>query len=192
MANPGCYPTSVILALAPLLKEGVISPAGIVADSKSGVSGAGRNPKPHLHFPECNENLSAYGVGEHRHTPEIDQVLSTWSGTQTDVVFTPHLIPMDRGILTTAYADPISPMESQQVLDLLRQQYEDEPFVRVVDELPSTKQVAGTNFCDVTARVVRGKVVTISVIDNLVKGASGAAVQNFNLMHNLPETTALL
>lgn len=192
VANPGCYPTSAILALAPLLKHGVIQPGGIVIDSKSGVSGAGRTPKENLHFPECNESLSAYGVGQHRHTPEIDQVLSDWGGAATNVVFTPHLIPMDRGILTTAYAEPRGVWSSEKVLDVLRSQYENEPFVRVVEGLPSTKDVVGTNFCDVTARVVRGKVLTISVIDNLIKGASGAAVQNFNLMYNFPETTALL
>jgi N-acetyl-gamma-glutamyl-phosphate reductase len=192
VANPGCYPTAAILALAPLLEQGVVSPGGIVIDSKSGVSGAGRTPKPNLHFPECNENLSAYGVGQHRHTPEIDQVLSAWAGVETQVVFTPHLIPMNRGILTTAYADPTSEIHEKELLDVLRSRYENEPFVRVVEGLPSTKDVVGTNFCDVTARVVRGKVLTISVIDNLIKGASGAAVQNFNLMHNLAETTALL
>ncbi len=191
VANPGCYPTAAILALAPLLKKGVISPQGIVIDSKSGVSGAGRTPKPNLHFPECNESLMAYGVGTHRHTPEIDQVLSSWADVETNVVFTPHLIPMDRGILTTAYADPAIEIDAKGLLDVLRTHYQDEPFVRVVDELPSTKNVVGTNFCDVTARAVRGKVLTISVIDNLIKGASGAAVQNFNLMHGFAEETAL-
>lgn len=192
VANPGCYPTSAILALAPLLKQKVVSPQGIVIDSKSGVSGAGRTPKPHLHFPECNESFSAYAVGQHRHTPEIDLVLSSWAGVDTNVVFTPHLVPMDRGILTTAYADPTGETSTEDLLNVLRAQYKNEPFVRVVEGLPSTKDVAGTNFCDVTARVVRGKVLTISVIDNLVKGASGAAVQNFNLMHNFAETTALM
>lgn len=192
VANPGCYPTSAILALAPLLKRGMIAPDGIVIDSKSGVSGAGRTPKPQFHFPECNESVSAYGVGQHRHTPEIDQVLSDWGGVATQVVFTPHLIPMDRGILTTVYAEPKGVWDTEKVLDALRSQYENEPFVRAVEGLPRTKDVAGTNFCDVTARVVRGKVLTISVIDNLIKGASGAAVQNFNLMYNFAETTALL
>ena len=192
VANPGCYPTSAILALAPLLKSGTVSPDGIVVDSKSGVSGAGKNPKPHLHFPEANENFAAYGVGQHRHTPEIDQILSSYASVETSVVFTPHLVPMDRGILTTTYSEPMSTIETGQALQVLKDHYQDEPFVRVIDELPSTKHVAGTNFCDVTARVVRGKVLTISVIDNLVKGASGAAVQNFNLMYDFPETTALL
>jgi N-acetyl-gamma-glutamyl-phosphate reductase len=192
VANPGCYPTSAILALAPLLKAGVVSPSGIVIDSKSGVSGAGREPKPHLHFPECNESVSAYGVGTHRHMPEIDQVLSDAAGKDVRVVFTPHLIPMDRGILSTCYAQPTDEFDDQALLGSIRTFYEGEPFVRVSASLPSTKHVAGTNFCDITIRSVRGRVVVISAIDNLVKGASGAAVQNFNLMHGFEETIALL
>jgi N-acetyl-gamma-glutamyl-phosphate reductase len=191
VANPGCYPTSAILALAPLLKAKAIDPAGIVVDSKSGVSGAGRTLKLTSHFPECNESLSAYNVGRHRHTPEIDQVLSTAAGTSVEVVFTPHLIPMDRGILSTTYSQPAPGMTEEKLLATLRAFYAEEPFVRVIDHLPATKDVAGTNFCDVTARIVRGKVVTISCIDNLIKGASGAAVQNFNLMYGYPETMAL-
>jgi N-acetyl-gamma-glutamyl-phosphate reductase len=155
------------------------------------VSGAGRTPKPNLQFPECNESLSAYNVGRHRHTPEIDQLLSGAAKAEIQVVFTPHLIPMDRGILTTAYAEPTREVTTDAVLEVLRSRYRGEPFVRVVDELPTTKQVVGTNFCDVTARVVRGKVIVVSVIDNLIKGASGAAVQNLNLMYGYPETTAL-
>ena len=192
VANPGCYPTSAILALAPLLKAGAISPEGIVIDSKSGVSGAGRDPKPQFHYPECNESVSAYGVGTHRHMPEIDQVLSDSAGAQVRVVFTPHLIPMDRGILSTCYAQPTRELFTESALAILRDYYKDEPFVRVSDQLPATKQVSNSNFCDITARAVRGRVVVISAIDNLVKGASGAAVQNFNLMHSLPETTALI
>jgi N-acetyl-gamma-glutamyl-phosphate reductase len=124
--------------------------------------------------------------------PEIDQVLSDAAGAEVRVIFTPHLIPMDRGILSTCYAVPTAEMSSDNVVALLRRFYADEPFVRVTDALPSTKQVAGTNFCDLTARTVRGRVVVLSAIDNLVKGASGAAVQNFNLMHGIPETMALI
>jgi N-acetyl-gamma-glutamyl-phosphate reductase len=192
VANPGCYPTSAILALAPFLKSGAISRTGVIVDSKSGVSGAGREPKPHLHFPECNESVSAYGVGTHRHMPEIDQVLSDVAGESIRVVFTPHLIPMDRGILTTCYAQQTDDCDDQQLLTMLRSFYANEPFVRVSSSLPSTKHVAGTNFCDITVRSVRGRVVVISAIDNLVKGASGAAVQNFNLMFGFVEATALL
>jgi N-acetyl-gamma-glutamyl-phosphate reductase len=192
VANPGCYPTSAILALAPLLKAGAISPDGIIIDSKSGVSGAGREPKPHLHFPECNESVSAYGVGTHRHMPEIDQVLSDAAGKLIRVVFTPHLMPMDRGILTTCYAQPTKELGDQALVALLRESYANEPFVRVISTLPSTKQVSHTNYCDITARSVRGRVVVISAIDNLVKGASGAAVQTFNLMFGFDEATALM
>jgi N-acetyl-gamma-glutamyl-phosphate reductase len=192
VANPGCYPTSAILALAPLLEAGAIKSDGIIVDSKSGVSGAGREPKAHLHFPECNESVSAYGVGTHRHMPEIDQVLSSVAGSEVRVVFTPHLIPMDRGILTTAYSVPTDEFDDKSLLAILRDFYADEPFVRVSAGLPGTKQVAGTNYCDITVRSVRGRVITVSTIDNLIKGASGAAVQNFNLMFGFQETTALL
>jgi N-acetyl-gamma-glutamyl-phosphate reductase len=194
VANPGCYPTSAILALAPLLKGGFISPDGIIIDSKSGVSGGGREPKPHLHFPECNESVSAYGVGTHRHTPEINQILSNIvrRPKPVNVIFTPHLIPMDRGILSTCYAEPTDALLGRATLDILETFYREEPFVRVSAALPATKDVVGTNFCHITYRIVRGRMIVISVIDNLVKGASGAAVQNFNLMHGFEETTALL
>ena len=192
IANPGCYPTSAILALAPLLKAGLIEPAGIIIDSKSGVSGAGRTPKLTTLFPECNENLSAYNVGKHRHTPEIEQVLSTASGAAVEVIFTPHLVPMDRGILSTAYSVPRGTASDKQVLDALREFYAREPFVKVVDHLPGTKDTSGTNYCHITARVVRGRIITISCLDNLIKGAAGAAVQNFNLMFGHPETAALV
>jgi N-acetyl-gamma-glutamyl-phosphate reductase len=192
IANPGCYPTSAILALAPLLRAGAILPRGIIVDSKSGVSGAGREPKAHLHFPECNESVSAYGVGTHRHMPEIDQVLSDVADTEIRVVFTPHLIPMDRGILSTCYAEPTGEFDEQSLLDVIKNFYANERFIRATPLLPTTKQVSGTNFCDITVRTVRGRVVVISAIDNLIKGASGAAVQNFNLMHGLNESTALL
>jgi N-acetyl-gamma-glutamyl-phosphate reductase len=191
VANPGCYPTSAILALAPLLKHQVIAPDDIIVDSKSGVSGAGRTPKLTTHYPECNESISAYNVGRHRHTPEIEQELSRAAGEQVSVIFTPHLVPMDRGILTTAYARPTRPVTEQALLDTLCESYAGHPFVRVVEHLPATKDTLGTNFCDITARLVRGRVLTISCLDNLIKGASGAAVQNFNLMFGLPETTAL-
>ena len=192
VANPGCYPTAAILGLAPLLKAGVIAPSGIIIDAKSGVSGAGRSPKSHLHFPEANENLTPYNIGAHRHTPEIDLVLSNWSEVETNVVFAPHLIPMDRGELVTAYADLAESSSGEALLAVLTEFYQDEPFVRVVEHLPGTKDVAHTNFCDITVRCVGNKAVIVSTIDNLIKGASGAAVQNFNLMYELPETTALL
>lgn len=192
VANPGCYPTSAILALAPLIKGGVIDPAEIIVDSKSGVSGAGRTPKLTTHYPECNESLSAYNIGRHRHTPEIEQILGVASGKPVDVIFTPHLIPMDRGILSTTYSRPLKPISEEDLLGVLRDFYANEPFVRVVSHLPGTKDSQFTNFCDITARVVKGRVLTVSCLDNLIKGASGAAVQNFNLLYGYPETTALL
>ncbi|MFM8579068.1 MAG: N-acetyl-gamma-glutamyl-phosphate reductase [Planctomycetaceae bacterium] len=192
VANPGCYSTSAILPLAPLLAQGVILSDDIIIDSKSGVSGAGRTPKLTTHFPECNESLSAYNVGRHRHTPEIEQIIARHAGTRPEVIFTPQLAPMDRGILSTIYARPVRPLREGDVLEILRSSYASEPFVRVVDHLPSTKDVAFTNFCDITARVVRGRVLLISALDNLVKGASGAAVQNLNCVHGWPERLGLL
>jgi N-acetyl-gamma-glutamyl-phosphate reductase len=191
VANPGCYPTSAILPLVPLLKLGLIEPAGIVIDSKSGVSGAGRTPKLTTLYPECNESISAYNVGRHRHTPEIDQIIGMGSGKAVETVFTPHLVPMDRGILTTTYSQPSGSESEESLLEAMKTFYADEPFIRVVNHLPATKDVMGTNFCDITVRWVRGKVMTISCIDNLIKGASGAAVQNMNLMFDFPETMAL-
>ncbi|MEM6798123.1 MAG: N-acetyl-gamma-glutamyl-phosphate reductase [Planctomycetota bacterium] len=192
VANPGCYPTSAILALAPLLKAGLVAAEGIVIDAKSGVSGAGRNPKPNLHFPEANESFAAYGVGTHRHMPEIDQVLGDAAGRPLQVLFTPHLVPMDRGILSTIYAQPIGDPTEEQLNAAIRDAYGAEPFVDVVETPPATKDVANTNRCHLAVRVVRGRVVLVSVIDNLIKGAAGAAVQNFNLMHGFEETTALV
>ncbi len=190
VANPGCFPTTSSLALAPLLKAGLIQPTGIIVDSKTGVSGAGRTPKLMTHYPECNESMCAYNLGRHRHTPEMEQILSTVSGEKVELIFSPHLVPMDRGILTTTYSLPTGEVTEEKLLDTLREFYADEPFVRVVDHLPATKDSTGTNFCDITARIVRDRVLTISCIDNLIKGASGAAVQNFNLMFGYPETTA--
>ncbi len=191
VANPGCYPTSAILPLAPLLKQGLIEPRSIVVDSKSGVSGAGRTPKLNFHYPECNESFAAYGVGTHRHMPEIDQILERHAGVAVETIFTPHLTPMDRGILSTIYAVPTRPLEQAEVLERLREAYAGEPFVKVVDHLPATKDVAHTNLCHLTARMVRGRVVLISCIDNLIKGAAGAAVQNLNCLCGFPETTGL-
>ena len=191
VANPGCFPTSAILPLAPLLKAGLIEPQGIIVDSKTGVSGAGRTPRLTTHYPECNESISAYNLGRHRHTPEMEQILGTAAGKPVEVIFSPHMVPMDRGILTTTYSQPVGQPDEEKVLQTLRDFYAGEPFVRVVDHLPGTKDSAYTNFCDLTARIVRGRVLTISCLDNLIKGASGAAVQNFNIMFGYPESTAL-
>jgi N-acetyl-gamma-glutamyl-phosphate reductase len=191
VANPGCYSTSAILPLAPLVKSGLFHLDDVIIDSKSGVSGAGRSPKLMTHFPECNESMSAYNVGRHRHTPEIEQVIGRHAGTRPEVIFTPQLAPMDRGILSTIYIRPKQPLAEAAVMKLLRDAYAGERFVRVVDHLPATKDTVDTNFCDITARVVRGRVLLISCLDNLVKGAAGAAVQNFNCVFGLPETAGL-
>ena len=192
VANPGCYATSAILPLTPLVKAGLVEAGDIIIDAKSGVSGAGRKPSLKNLYPECNEAISAYGVGTHRHTPEIEQVVGDGSGKKVSVIFTPHLTPMDRGILTVCYAKIAKPgLTQEDVLGQWRAFYEGEPFIQVVETLPSTKDVIHTNRCHMTARVVGDRVLTISVIDNLIKGASGAAVQNFNILFGYPETTAL-
>jgi len=192
IANPGCYPQTAILGLAPLVAGQYLEPGSVIIDSKSGVTGAGRTPKLNTHFPECNESVSAYAVGSHRHTPEIEQTLSDVAGEPVQVVFTPHLMPMDRGIFSTIYATPRRPLTQEQLTELYRAYYTRAAFVRVVDHLPATKYVAGTNFLDLAVRVVRDRVVVLACEDNLVRGASGVAVQNFNLMHGFDERTALL
>lgn len=191
IATPGCYPTSAILALAPLLAGDAILPASIIIDSKSGVSGAGRNPSLTTHFPECNESVSAYNIGKHRHTPEIEQVLSDVAQSPVSVVFTPHLIPMDRGILSTSYANMTRTVDVEALRDAFRDFYRSHPFVRIRNSAPGTKQVSHSNYCDVGIHLVRDRVIVVSAIDNLIKGASGAAVQCFNLMFGFEETVGL-
>ncbi len=195
IANPGCYTSTSILSLAPLVAEDLIDRRSVIIDAKSGVSGAGRSPKLTTHFPECNESFSAYGVGRHRHTPEIDQVLTDvgrLTGDPVEVLFTPHLVPMDRGILATIYATPKRDVTERELMELFRNYYADCPFVRVVDGLPATKDSAFTNFFDLTVRVVRGRILIVACLDNLLKGAAGVAVQNFNLMNGLDETLGLI
>jgi N-acetyl-gamma-glutamyl-phosphate reductase len=191
IANPGCYTSTSILGLAPFLCDRLIDPKDIIIDAKSGVTGAGRMPKLHILFGECNESLAAYSVGNHRHEPEIDQVLSHASGQTVETTFTPHLVPMDRGILCTMYGRPLRELTQADALETMRAFYRGKPFVRVVDQLPATKDVAYTNYCHMTARVTHGRLIVISVTDNLIKGASGVAVQNFNLMNGFPETLGL-
>jgi N-acetyl-gamma-glutamyl-phosphate reductase len=192
VANPGCFPSSAILPLAPLLRSGLLQMSPIIVDSKTGISGAGRKPNLKFHYPECNESISAYGVGTHRHMPEIDQIIGRFSGAEIHSVFTPHLTPMDRGILSTIYCQPVGDATPETLLHELKTFYADEPFVRITPELPTTKDVSGTNFCDITVRGCGNTIVILSVLDNLIKGASGAAVQNFNLMHGFDETLALV
>jgi N-acetyl-gamma-glutamyl-phosphate reductase len=195
IANPGCYTSTSILALAPLIAEDLINRKSIIIDAKSGVSGAGRTPKLSTHYPECNESFSAYGVGRHRHTPEIDQVLSDvgrLTGEPVEVLFTPHLVPMDRGILATIYAEPKGEVSEKDLNELYQEFYKDSPFVRLTDDLPATKDSAYTNFFDMTLRIVRGRILIVACLDNLLKGASGVAVQNFNLMIGQDETLSLI
>jgi N-acetyl-gamma-glutamyl-phosphate reductase len=195
VANPGCYPTGAILALAPLLEQGMISPVGIVVDAKSGVSGAGRSPSMTNLFCEVAEGLKAYGVATHRHTPEMEQELSTRAGTEVHLLFVPHLIPITRGILSTVYARASGELSTEQVWDAYQRRYGKEPFVRLCPpgSFPSTVEVRGSNYCDlgVMTDLRSGHLIVISAIDNLVKGAAGQAVQNMNLMCGFPETMGL-
>ena len=192
VANPGCYPQTAILGLAPLVARNLIERTGIIVNSCSGVSGAGRTPKLTTHFPECNENVTAYNVGKHRHTPEIEQALGDVAGEPVEVLFAPHLVPMDRGIFSTIYATPTKPVTEADLTALYRDYYANAPFVRVRNTMPGTKDTAHTNFLDLCVKVVRGKVVVLACEDNLVRGASGVAVQNFNRMFGYEETAGLL
>ena len=198
VANPGCYPTGAILALAPAVKERLIEP-DIIIDSKSGISGAGRTASLQTHFPEANEDASAYALDGHRHLPEITQELKLLGSKSPSVTFVPHLVPMTRGILTTAYA-PLLPGKitagkkgEQELGNLYLDFYKDEPFVRIVESPPHTKHTWGNNFCLIYPTIDHrtGKLIVISCLDNLVKGAAGQAIQNMNLMLGLPETTGL-
>lgn len=194
VANPGCYPTAAAISLIPLLRAGLVKPDSIIIDAASGISGAGRQPKQNLHFPEANENYSAYNIGVHRHQPEIAQSLRAFSGAALprQPLFSPHLLPIERGILETIYADVLGgAVDTAAVMQCLRKAYEKEPFVVVRDEFPSLRDVQRTNMVHVNGRVLDGRVVLVAAIDNLVKGASGQAVQNANLMLGLGETDGL-
>jgi N-acetyl-gamma-glutamyl-phosphate reductase len=195
IANPGCYPTSIILGLAPLLKEGIVDTSSIIADSKSGVSGAGRGAKVDTLFCEVNGGFKAYGVTTHRHTPEIEQELSFLAGESINITFTPHLVPMNRGILSTAYGKLLEDLTAEKLITMYEEFYKGEAFIRILQngEFPSTLHVQGSNFCDIGLAVDKrnGRVIVVSAIDNLVKGASGQAVQNMNIMNGFPENMGL-
>ncbi|HAR96329.1 MAG TPA: N-acetyl-gamma-glutamyl-phosphate reductase [Deltaproteobacteria bacterium] len=191
VANPGCYPTSAILALAPLVREGLVA-GDVFIDSKSGVSGAGREAKMGSLFCEVSEGFRPYNVGVHRHEPEIQKELSKLGPVR--IAFTPHLLPINRGILTTIYGRLTRPLDTLGLLDTLKQAYEGEPFVRIMDEgvYPDTRYVRFSNYCDIGGKILDGdRFVIISAIDNLVKGASGQAVQNMNIALGLEETAGL-
>ncbi len=196
VANPGCYPTSAILALAPALKRKMIDPDSIIIDSKSGASGAGRNAAMEFSFAEVNQGFKPYKVGCHRHTPEIEQEMSAIVGKKTTITFTPHLLPVSRGILTTAYAGLKKAVSIDEMRALYAAFYEKEPFVRVMPTgvFPDISQVRCSNFCDIGVHVDEAakRLTVVSVIDNLVKGASGQAIQNMNIVVGLEETTGLM
>ncbi len=195
VGNPGCYPIGALLPLIPLIKRGIISHEGIIIDSKSGVSGAGRDLSLDVHFCEVNEGLKAYKVLEHRHCPEIEQELSSLAGHALSVTFTPHLIPMSRGILTTIYCELKQEETTESGLETVEGFYQEEPFVRVcpVGKFPNTMNVRGSNFCDIGLKVdrQRRRLIAISAIDNLMRGASGQAIQNMNIMCGFPEKMGL-
>ena len=204
VASPGCYPTSILLPTLPLLRAGLIQPTGMIADSLSGVSGAGRKAELDYLFVECNESVRPYGVPKHRHLSEIEQELSVAAGQPVVIQFTPHLIPVNRGILTTLYLMPVKALQStseiaefgQQVTACYQSAYGQEPFVRLLEgkALPDTKNVVGTNMAELAWRLDprTGRLLAMSAIDNLVKGASGQAIQSMNIMCGFPETAGLM
>jgi len=196
VANPGCYPTGVALALAPFLGEKIIDPDSIIIDAKSGVSGAGRSKADTaLLFSEVNESIKPYNIGSHRHTPEIEQQLSILAGKELRISFTPHLIPMTRGILGTSYAKLIKNISTVEALDLLSGFYKNDHFVKILpeNEFPQTKNATGSNYCHLGCKVDArtNRIIIVSAIDNLVKGAAGQAVQNMNLMLGIDERKGL-
>ncbi len=195
IANPGCYPTSVLLALGPLLKKRVIDPGRIIIDAKSGVSGAGRGTSLTAHFGEMSENFKAYKVNRHQHIPEIEQQLSKWDSSTGPISFTTHLVPMVRGILSTIYVDLNDGQNEKDLSAIYMDEYADEPFVRIrkPDDMPATKEVRGSNFCDIGFAVDSrtGRATIVSAIDNLVKGAAGQAVHNMNVRFGFDEKAGL-
>lgn len=193
IANPGCYPTASILALAPLLKNKLINPKSIIIDAKSGVSGAGRSASIANLYTECNDSIKAYSVACHRHTPEIEQELSYIYGDDLKLIFTPHLVPMNRGILSICYADLLKDISQDELYEIYKDFYKDEFFVKVIEDMPETKYVSGSNMCHIGLRVDKrtGRVIVGSAIDNLIKGAAGQAVQNMNIMFDLDENMGL-
>lgn len=195
IANPGCYPTCSILTVAPLLKENILNKDSLIIDAKSGTSGAGRGAKVDSLYCEVNENIKAYGVGTHRHIPEIEQELSLVAGSSLQINFTPHLVPMNRGILVTAYGSLEKSVTEEEVRDIYENYYKNENFVRILPKgiFPETRWVEGSNYVDINIKIDprTNKVIMIGAIDNLVKGAAGQAVQNMNIMFGLEENAGL-
>jgi N-acetyl-gamma-glutamyl-phosphate reductase len=195
VANPGCYPTSAILGAAPLISRGWVDLQSLIINAASGVTGAGRSVNLGSLFCEVNEGMKAYKVGEHRHTPEMEQEISVLAGSPVRVTFVPHLVPLSRGILTTLYADLRENLSEEEILEAYRSRYKGEPFIRTLPcgTLPNVRDVRGSNYCDIGLKVDgrTGRVVVLVAIDNLVKGASGQAIQNMNITLGLPETAGL-
>ena len=195
VANPGCYPTSISLGLMPLLKNNLINTKNIICDSKSGITGAGRGLSLKTHFAEANENFAAYSIGSHRHTPEIEQTLSYMANENVEVTFTPHLLPVNRGILSTIYCESKAQLTLEEIHEIYEKQYENEEFVHVLPlgQTAEIKHVKYTNNCHISIHqnYRKNKIIIISVIDNMVKGAAGQAIQNMNLLLGLPENTGL-
>jgi len=198
VANPGCYPTAAALGVAPLLSHSLIKQSPIIINAASGTTGAGKSPSELLHFPNHNESYLPYGViGGHRHQPEIEQTLSLVAGKPIHTLFVPHLLPIDRGILETIYLQPTDPdVTEDELFEAYEDTYADEPFVRVREGLPNVKHVAGTNFCDISVRLTKQAdqptIVVFSTIDNMIKGASGQAIQNMNAVFDMDEVTGLV
>jgi N-acetyl-gamma-glutamyl-phosphate reductase len=191
VANPGCYPTGASLAIAPLLKNDLIETDSVIVNSVTGTSGAGNKPSGKFHFPNMNENLFPYGIGTHRHMPEIEQIASDVAGKNVTVLFQPHVGPFDRGILSTVYCQPKQQLSNDELSQLFHEFYAGEPFVRIRKDAPAVKDVAGTNYCHIFTTSVKGRIVSFSAIDNLVKGASGQAIQNMNIIFGIEEAMGL-
>ena len=195
IANPGCFPTSILLGLAPVIKSGLVDLSSIIIDAKTGVSGAGKGLSQATHYSETNDNFKVYKVNQHQHTPEIEEVIKGWDSDMQYVTFTPHLAPMTRGIMSTMYMTAIKPVTEAQLIELYKEMYIKDYFVRVRNkgEYPTTKDVSGSNFCDISINYDErtNRITIISVIDNLVKGASGQAVQNMNKMLGFEEEAGI-
>jgi len=191
VANPGCFPTGALLAIAPLLKNKLINMKDIIVSSVTGASGAGKNPSVNFHFPNMNENIFAYGIGTHRHMPEMEQIAGEVAGEEVEILFQPHVGPFDRGILSTVYCTPKANVTKEQLAELYGSFYRSEPFVRVLNASPMLKSIVGTNYVHVFPTISKGRIVCFSTIDNLTKGAAGQAVQNMNIIFGIDETLGL-
>ncbi|MFY3792222.1 N-acetyl-gamma-glutamyl-phosphate reductase [Ureibacillus sp. MALMAid1270] len=195
IANPGCYPTAVLLSILPFIKENLIDPNLLIIDAKSGISGAGNKPSQFTHFSETNENFTIYKVNEHQHIPEIEQAIQQFTGIDTNITFNTHLVPMTRGILSTTYTPVTSGVTTDQLYECLVETYKNDSFVRVINGASSfgTNRVKGSNYCDITVKLDErtNRVTIVSVIDNLVKGAAGQAIQNMNVQFGLPQSYGL-